>query len=214
MLHVVSFTFNPFYENTYLIINERNEAIVVDPGMSNGTELMEFFTYIEQYSLTPVSILNTHAHIDHILGVTEVKQRYKIPFLIHKGEIPILENAAISAQMFGLKLINIPEADNYLKENEMIPFGASQLEVLLTPGHSPGSISFYAPNEGFIISGDVLFQNSIGRTDLPGGNYEQLVGSIKNTLFPLPGDTKVYPGHGSITMIRIEKHSGFLSKCL
>lgn len=213
MLQVVSFTFNPFYENTYLVINERKEAIVVDPGMYNGTELMEFYTYIEQNEIKPVLIYNTHAHIDHILSVEVVKQNYNIPFGLHKAEIPVLESASLSAQMFGLKLPTVPKIDFYLNEGDTIPFGNSSIEIKFTPGHSPGSVSFYAPKEEFIISGDVLFQNGIGRTDLPGGNQDQLLHSIKNQLFTLPGNTEVYPGHGPVTMIHIEQNTGFLSKC-
>lgn len=213
MLQVVSFTFNPFFENTYLVLNEQKEAIVIDPGMYNGTELMEFNTYIEQHEIKPVFIYNTHAHIDHILSADLVKQRYHIPFGIHRNEIPVLDNAGISAQMFGLKLAAIPKPDFFLKEGDSIAFGSSSLEILFTPGHSPGSISFYAPKEGFVVSGDVLFQNGIGRTDLPGGNQDTLIQSIEKQLFTLPGNTKVYPGHGPITMISMEQKSGFLTKC-
>ncbi|HET8574288.1 MAG TPA: MBL fold metallo-hydrolase [Edaphocola sp.] len=214
MLKVLSFTFNPFRENTYLVVNEAHETIVIDPGMYDKSELTEFYTYIEHHQLKPVKILNTHAHIDHILSVEALKQKYQIPFALHEGELPVLANATYASMMYGIKLAAIPKVDFYLKEGENISFGTSQLKLLLTPGHSPGSISFYAPKEGFVISGDVLFQNSIGRTDLPGGNYEQLIESIQRKMFSLPDKTTVYPGHGPITRIDVEKEYGFLAKCL
>lgn len=214
MLQVVSFTFNPFYENTYLVINEQKQAIIVDPGMYNGTELMEFHTYIEQHNITPVFIYNTHAHIDHILSVDVIKQHYNIPFGLHTKEIPVLENANLAAQLYNLKLSAVPKVDHFINEGDLLFLGNSALRVLFTPGHSPGSISFYAPDEAFVISGDVLFQNGIGRTDLPGGNQEQLFESINSQLFTLPDNTEVYPGHGPVTMIQIEKNFGYLSKCI
>jgi len=214
MLKVLSFTFNPFRENTYLIINEAKETIVVDPGMYDNVELTEFYTCIESQQLKPVKILNTHAHIDHIFSVAELKRKYHIPFGLHEAELPVLANARTAAQIYGLKFPDTPEVDFYLKEDEIISFGDSQMSLMLTPGHSPGSISFYAPKEGFVISGDVLFQNGIGRTDLPGGNYNQLIESIQNKLFMLPAATMVYPGHGPVTQINIEKEYGFLTKCL
>lgn len=214
MLKVLSFTFNPFRENTYLIVNETQETIVVDPGMYDDAELTEFYTYIENHQLKPVKILNTHAHIDHIFSVETLKQKYNIPFGLHEAELPVLANARTASAMYGIEFTTTPEVDFYLKEDDIIPFGNSLLMPMLTPGHSPGSISFYAPKESFVISGDVLFQNSIGRTDLPGGNYDQLIESIQKKMFRLPADTMVYPGHGPVTQINVEKEYGFLAKCL
>ena len=214
MLKVLSFTFNPFRENTYLIINEEKEAIVVDPGMYDDAELTEFYTCIESQQLKPVKILNTHAHIDHIFSVETLKRKYNIPFGLHEAELPVLANAQAASMIYGIRFSETPEVDFFLKEDEIISFGNSRLSLMLTPGHSPGSISFYASKEGFVISGDVLFQNSIGRTDLPGGNYDQLIGSIQNKMFGLPPATTVYPGHGPITQINVEMEHGFLAKCL
>lgn len=211
MLKIVSFTFNPFSENTYLLINENKEVLFIDPGMSNSQELSMVIDRIEREGLKPLKIINTHAHIDHIFGVTALKKKYQIPFGLHKAELPILNSAAASALIFGLEFSNTPEVDFYIKETDTIFFSDSELRVLFTPGHSPGSISFYNKAEDFVISGDVLFQNSIGRTDLPGGNQEELFRSIREQLFTLPGDTKVYSGHGPETQIRIEKEDGYLS---
>lgn len=212
MLKIVSFTFNPFAENTYLLINAQKEALVIDPGMSNEKECNEFYDYLSHYQIIPKKILNTHAHIDHIFGVSDLKKKYQIPFGIHKSETPILENAIISAQMFGLEFYDTPQPDFHIKESTEIIFGDFVLQTILTPGHSPGSLSYYLPNEKSIISGDVLFQKSIGRTDLPGGNYDQLIQSIKEKLFALPEETKVYPGHGPVTDISTEKEFGYLAK--
>lgn len=214
MLQVVSFTVNPFLENTYLIINQSKEALIIDPGMCNEKELSEFFRYIELNQIRPYKIINTHAHLDHIFGVTIVKEKYKIPFGIHRDEKTTLDNACDTAKLFGLELQAIPEIDFYIDENKPILFGDAILNILFTPGHSPGSIAFHAPQEDFVISGDVLFQDSIGRTDLPGGNFDQLIQSIKSKLFTLPASTKVYPGHGESTTIEREKLYGYLSKTL
>lgn len=205
MLHIESFTFNPFSENTYLVWNEDKECIIVDPGMMSPHEEETLQEFIVKNELKPTKIVNTHAHIDHILGINFVKKQYNIPFYLHDADDVILRNAKISAAMFGLSLDASPTKDYSIEAGSVIELGSEKLHVLFTPGHSPGSISLYAPASKFVISGDVLFQESIGRTDLPGGDFEILKQSIIEQLYTLPEDTIVYSGHGMPTHIKHEK---------
>ncbi|MCW3121579.1 MAG: fold hydrolase [Flavipsychrobacter sp.] len=211
MLNVVFFTVNPFEENTYLITNEQDQCWIVDPGMYSPQETAQMISYITENGLTPQAIINTHAHIDHILGVQALTDKYKLPFGIHKHELPVLERAADTAAMFGFELKNVPKATFYINENEQLKLGTDALDVFYTPGHSPGSISFYYPEGNWVISGDVLFSGSIGRTDLPGGNFDTLIQSIRSRLLVLPDETTVLSGHGPVTSIGEEKkHNPFL----
>ena len=203
MLHIKIFTFNPFQENTYILYNDQREAWIIDPGMMLPEEYDTFFGFIEQENLKPVQIINTHAHIDHILGIEAVKLKYNIPFGVHEAELPVIENAKQSAEMFGLPFDGALAPDFFLKEGAMT-LGTDTLQLLLCPGHSPGSIVFYNEAEGYAIGGDVLFQRSIGRTDLKGGNHDDLINSIKKKLFVLPETTRIYPGHGPYTTIGVE----------
>lgn len=205
MLHLQSFTFNPFQENTYIIINEKNDCWIVDPGMYDKYETEMMLDYIAENQLNPKAIINTHTHIDHILGIKAIQEKYKIPFSCHKLDIPVLNNAVASAMMFGLNFKGQPVADSFITEQELLPIGDEHLKILLTPGHSPGSIVFYYPLGKWAIAGDVLFNGSIGRTDLPGGNYDTLINSIRQQMFLLPDETIIYPGHGSSTTIAHEK---------
>ncbi len=205
MLQIQSFTFNPFQENTYLIINEQKLCWVVDPGMYDNNETNRFFSYISDNGLKPQSIINTHTHIDHIFGVSEVMKKYDIPFGINEKDSPVLNAAVASAMMFGLAFSNTPKPSFYIADNEVMKLGDDSIEVRFTPGHSPGSVSFYHAAGNWVIGGDVLFQGSIGRTDLPGGNFETLISSIKSQLLTLPEDTVVYSGHGPATTVGDEK---------
>ncbi len=211
MLNVVFFTFNPFDENTYIIANEKKQCWIVDPGMYDDTEVAALKDYISGKQLQPQGIINTHAHIDHILGVQTLIDEYKIPFGIHKDEQMILDRAEATAAMFGFEFKNPPKQTHYISELEPLKLGDDTIKVFLTPGHSPGSISFYYEPGNWVISGDVLFSGSIGRTDLPGGNFDVLVSSIRTHLFTLPSETKVLSGHGPATEIGEEKkNSPFL----
>lgn len=205
MLQVKSFSFNPFQENTYLIINEKKQVWIVDPGMYEPRETQFLQNFISENQLIPQSIINTHTHLDHIFGVQALKDQYKIPFLIHEKELPVLNGAAGSAMLFGFDFKNIPAPDSFIKETELLPLGEDEMIIKLVPGHSPGSVLFYYPEGGWAISGDVLFQRSIGRTDLPGGDFETLIQSIKNEVFTLPDETTIYSGHGPVTTIGEEK---------
>lgn len=207
MLYIHSFTFNPFQENTYIIYNDKKECWIVDPGMYEPSEIADFNKYIIDNELVPKAIINTHTHIDHIFGVQELVKKYQIPFLIHKDDEPVLNGAAGSAMLFGFQFTDTPIVDGYIDESEPYKLGYDELQVLFTPGHSPGSISFYYAKGNWVLGGDVLFSGSIGRTDLPGGNFDTLINSIKTQLFSLPDHTTVYSGHGPETNIGQEKAS-------
>ena len=205
MLNVVYFTFNAFEENTYLIVNEKKQCWIVDPGMYHPEEVKQLTDYISEKQLTPVAIINTHAHLDHIFGVQAMKDKYNIPFGVHERETDVLKMGAASAAMFGFDFKHIPVPDFFISEKEPYKTGDELLDVRFTPGHSPGSISFYYAPGNWVISGDVLFSGSVGRTDLPGGSFDILANSIRTQLFTLPGATQVLSGHGPATHIDEEK---------
>jgi hydroxyacylglutathione hydrolase len=207
MLHVISFTFNPFQENTYLLVNEHKQCWIVDPGAYGADEEKLLKNYIAEHQLLPQQIINTHAHIDHIFGVDALKQAYNIPFGIHQLETPILGNAKGAAMLFGFQLGAVPTPDFYIDEHKPLKLGDDTLEVRLAPGHSPGSIVFYYEPGAWVIGGDVLFNGSVGRTDLPGGSHQTLMESISQQLYTLPDTTKVYSGHGPATYIGREKET-------
>lgn len=205
MLYLEPFTFNAFQENTYLISNDEGQCWITDPGMYDQQEINRFFSYISSKGLQPQSIINTHTHLDHIFGVNALVSKYDIPFGIHEKDLPVLNGAAGAAMLFGFEFRDIPKPRFYIKELQPLALGADTLEVRLTPGHSPGSIIFYYPAGKWMIGGDVLFNGSIGRTDLPGGDFNTLINSIRSQVFTLPDDTIVYSGHGPATTIGNEK---------
>ncbi len=205
MIQIESFTFGPFQENTYILSNEKKECLIIDPGMYELNEFDRFFAHIEKKGLKPILLLNTHTHIDHIVGNAAVKMKFKTPFAFHQLDRPVFDSAKQAAAMFNLTYVSSPEPDYYVKEGEEVEFGEDRFKILLAPGHSPGSVCFYHEVQKFAIVGDVLFQMSIGRSDLPGGNYDTLVNSIHTQLFTLPDETEVYSGHGPATNIGFEK---------
>jgi len=204
-MNVHSITFNPFEENTYIISNDAGECIIIDPGCYDEVERSELKRYVEEAGWKPVRLINTHCHIDHILGNSFVANTYGIGLEISRGELPVLKAGLTVAGMYGVHYDPSPDPIKFLEEGEEFEFGNVRLKVLFTPGHSPASICFYNANDGWVIGGDVLFYESIGRTDLPGGNYETLINSIRTQLFTLPDQTVVYPGHGPQTTIGYEK---------
>jgi glyoxylase-like metal-dependent hydrolase (beta-lactamase superfamily II) len=208
MITIKSFPFNPFYENTYVLSDETGECIIIDPGCHNEEECEELKAYIEKSRLKPVRLLNTHCHIDHVFGNPFVSETWKLPLEINIHDLPVLESYPKVCEMYGFPMKNLqPEPLTTLEEGKQVKFGHTALEIYFTPGHSPGSVSFYNAKEKFVIGGDVLFQGSIGRSDLPGGDYETLIRSIKEKLLVLPEDVIVYSGHGNPTKIGIEKRT-------
>lgn len=211
MITIQSFTFNPFSENMYILYDETKEALIIDPGCYTQPEKDELAKFISETGLKPVKLLNTHAHIDHVLGNNFVAGKYGLKLEMHEADADLLRSAPVYGQMWGIKPEPSPEPSVFLKEGDVVRFGNSKLDVLFTPGHCPGSITFFSKDEKFAIVGDVLFYGSIGRTDLPGGNHELLISSIREKLFPLGDNMVVYPGHGPSTTIGFEKqHNPFL----
>ena len=205
-MQIQKFTFNPFQENTYILYDQTNECIVIDPGMYTPQEEEELNEFIRGNSLMPKRLINTHCHLDHIFGNAFVHKHYDLKLEIHKGELPVLHAAPQFGRMYGIPYAGSPEPEIFLDEEDTITFGHQILKVIFTPGHSPASLSFYHEESKTLISGDVLFYESIGRTDLPGGNFQVLEASIKNKLFPLGDSVTVHPGHGPSTTIGHEKH--------
>ncbi len=204
-IQVHSMTFNPFEENTYFLIAPSKECIIIDPGCFDEKERKELKDFIQENELKPVRLINTHCHIDHILGNAYVAEQYKLGLEIHEGELPVLKAGMTVAGMYGIPYDPSPIPTRYLQENDEIELDGIPLRVLFTPGHSPASICLYNQKDKWVIGGDVLFYESIGRTDLPGGDYDTLINSIRTQLFSLPDDTVVYPGHGQETRIGYEK---------
>lgn len=207
MLKLKTFVYNGFSENTYLIINEKKECWVVDPGMYDEQETQQFTNYIETEKLSLKGIINTHAHIDHIFGIPYLMDKYGLSFGIHQKDMQVLSGAKGAAMMFGFRMDQAPTPTHFIKEGETLMLGDDALEVRFTPGHSPGSIVFYHKTGNWVIGGDVLFSGGIGRTDLPGGHHQTLLDSINSQLFTLPNEVTVHPGHGPTTTIGEEKES-------
>ena len=205
MLSVISFTFSPVQENTYILYNEQKQCCIIDPGCYFPAERDELKTGIEKAGLTPVLLLNTHCHLDHVFGNKFVHDTWGLNLHIHPDEKPVLDFAPQSGQMWQLPFDNYEGPLVYLTEGEKIKIGDDELEIRFTPGHSPGSVSFYAPADRFIIGGDVLFQGSVGRTDLPGGSFEVLANSVRTQFYTLPDETTVYAGHGPATTVGYER---------
>ena len=205
-MNIKIFTFNQFFENTFIISDSTNECIIIDPGCYNKNEKQILQDYILSNNLVPTKLLNTHCHIDHILGNNFVSKTWDLELEIHHKDIDLLKNSKNIADLYGfVNYENSPITNKFLVEGDIIEFGKSKLEVLFTPGHAPGHISLYSKNENFIISGDVLFNNSIGRTDLPGGNYSTLIDTIKSKILCLDDSTVVYCGHGPSTTVGKER---------
>ena len=205
MIHVASFTFNPFQENTYVLYDETKECIIIDPGCYTENERKQLKAFIKNEGLKPVRLINTHCHLDHICGNAFIAKEYNLELEAHEGEKVVLDSSVAHGQMYGFVFEPSPAIGSYLKEGEKVRFGNSSLDILYTPGHSPASITFYSKEDGFVIAGDVLFFMGIGRTDLPGGDHQTLLKSIREQLFTLPEETLVYNGHGQKTKIGFEK---------
>lgn len=212
MLSLQTLVYNSFQVNTYIIMNEEGECLIVDPAFYSPEEVQAFDRHISSQGLSVRGQLNTHCHVDHVLGVKHVQNRYKCPLRAHPNEAALLNNAPMMGEVFGLQVEAFEGIDQAIDDNESIVLGKDTLTALLVPGHSPGSLSFYSREAGFVITGDALFQGSIGRTDLPGGDFDTLISSIRSRLLTLPAETTVYPGHGEPSTIAEEAtHNPFLS---
>lgn len=207
MLKIEKFVVNPLGENSYIVSDGTGECIFIDPGFYYGEEHDEVKDYIQENRLRPVKITNTHCHFDHIMGVEFVRNEFKVPFYAHAGDGFWVEKAVSQGEMFGFEMNPVLPPDGFLAENDFVDFGNTRLQIIHIPGHSPGHVVFYSEMDKILIAGDVLFYGSIGRTDLPGGNYDTLISNIKNKLFILPDDTVVYCGHGPETTIGFEKRT-------
>ncbi len=210
MLHIKQFAFNPFAESTFVVFDETSrEAAVVDPGMASEAERSRLDTFIRDNKLKITQIINTHLHVDHCFGANYVRSRYGVPVKANKADAFLGESVAAQTRTFGVIPSDGQPAgvaiDEPLNDGDTIKIGSDSLKVLHVPGHSPGSIALYSADGRFVITGDALFQGSIGRTDLPGGSMDQLIRSIRTKLLILPDDTLVLPGHGPATTIGDEK---------
>ena len=208
-MQVAIFQFSLFGINTYLVFDpDTKECAIIDPGMSNPQEEGAIENFIDEKGLKLTQIINTHLHIDHVAGIPFLRKKYGAPVLAHEGDKFLGEGLAQQARMFGLNLpLDNIEISEYIKAGDKIKIGNGELEVISVPGHSKGSVALYDPQGGYLISGDALFKGSIGRTDLPGGNYKELIDSIESRLLSLPDETVVFPGHGPSSTIGEEKQS-------
>ena len=207
-MNIKTFEFNPLGENTYVLSDETNECVVIDPAPFYPDEKELLLSYLLDYGFKVKHLLNTHLHFDHIFGINMLTSQFGLTVECHPDDLFLLEDIPGQMQLFGLSTGNIdfkPANVNYLNEGDIITFGNQSLRVFHTPGHSPGSVAFYHEADGCVFSGDLLFYSGVGRTDLPGGSYEELVHSIETKMFPLPDSTVFYPGHGPATTIGFEK---------
>ena len=207
MLNIQKFVFNPYQENTYVVSDETGECVIIDCGAMFDNEQLALQEYIIENQLTPVELLCTHGHFDHCVGIGMVYEQYGLQPLIHSKDADLLEGLSEQAMHFlGMEYDQeVPPIGKFIDENDVITFGSHRLSVLHTPGHTPGSILFYCQEEHCVFSGDTLFQMSIGRTDFPGGSYQEMMDSLRNVIIPLPEETVVWSGHGPKTTIGKEK---------
>ena len=213
MLHIKSFTFNPFQENTYLLYDENGNGTLIDPGCFELDEKKELLDFVTDKNIRVTQLLNTHCHVDHVLGNAWAKKTFGIDLQIHKEEAAVLKAVEVYAPNYGFVGYESSEADSFLVEGEEINIGKEILKIIFVPGHAPGHVVFYHEPTNQCIAGDTLFRGSIGRTDLPGGNHDLLLSKIKSELFSLPDETIIYPGHGPETTIAFEKtHNPFVGK--
>lgn len=207
MLTVKGFVFSPVEENTYVLYNESGECIIIDPGCYYSNERNELKDYILQSQLRPKYLLNTHCHLDHVFGNQFVHDTWGLKPVFHRDEKQVLDFAPMAAQMWNLPFDHYTGDVEYITENDVLRLGDDTLKLILAPGHSPGHLCFYHEEQRILMGGDVLFRESIGRTDLPGGDHATLLRNIREKLFTLPDEVVVYPGHGPQTTIGYEKEN-------
>ena len=213
MLNVKKFTFNPFIENTYVVTDQLYNSVIIDPGCYYKAEQNELDNYILKNNLKLKSILHTHSHLDHMFGTAYLAEKYDLDLWICKEDLVTYESYEKVCEVYGIPITFSPNPNpKFFDLNQLFQIEGIKFKILFVPGHSPGHVAFYNQENNFLINGDCLFENSIGRTDLPGGNHQQLINSIKNEIFQLPDETLVYCGHGNETTIKAEKSSNpFLS---
>lgn len=204
-IHV--FTFNPFQENTYIAADASGTCVIIDPGMMDAQEDNILFGFIEQAGYTPKCILNTHCHLDHILGNKACRERYSVPLIASRNELPMLERAPSASLMWGVPYRESPLPDQFVSEGDVVTAGDMEFSVLDVPGHSPGHVAFVHREMERVFSGDVLFLGSVGRTDLPMSDATQLVKSIREKMYALPEGFVILPGHGPETTVGHEKRN-------
>lgn len=205
MIQIHNFVFSPFLENTYVVYDETKEALIIDPGCYEPEEKKELADFISENELKVVGLINTHCHIDHVFGNNFIKKKYLVDLRIHPEDEATLRSVEVYAPAYGFTQYEKSEADSFFNEGDKITFGNSSFDILFTPGHAPGHVVFVNHDQKICIGGDVLFDGSIGRTDLPGGEYDVLVDSIHKKMFALADEMTVYPGHGGTTTIGKEK---------
>jgi len=204
-MQIKTFIFNPFYENTYLLYDKTKECVIIDAGCYETKEEEAISNFITENQLIPVKIINTHCHIDHVLGNNYLMEKYGTEFITTQNEVALLEQAHVYGRTFGISINKVKSPTTYVKDQDIIKFGKSVLKVLEVPGHTTGHIALWNEQQNSVFVGDVLFKGSIGRTDLPGGNYDTLINSIKEKLLTLNPECVVYSGHGNTTTIGYEK---------
>ncbi len=206
MIKVKVFAVNPFREATYLVYDNTNEAVVIDCGLSTQNECERFDEFVNKNNIKITKAINTHCHVDHITGVGYIQDKYNVEFFAHKNEVNALEHFEKIAAMYGIEIPNkaVTKIDKFIAEGDIIEFGNSKLRVIDTPGHTAGGVVFFDEEGGNVFTGDSVFKGSIGRTDLPGGDYEQLMNSILKKIVPLGKDLTLYPGHGDHTTLAEE----------
>jgi glyoxylase-like metal-dependent hydrolase (beta-lactamase superfamily II) len=207
MLQIQEFCFNAFQENTYVIYNEKNNAIIIDPGCYLKNEQTTLVEFISEQGLTPTLLLNTHCHLDHVFGNNFVAEKYGLTALFHQKEQAVIDRLPEGGARWGVPCEPYHGKVEYIRQDQIIAFDEDEFIVLETPGHSPGSVCFYHKEQDFLIGGDLIFKDGVGRTDLPGSNPLELIESIRTQILPLPETMKIYSGHGPATTWGREKKS-------
>ncbi len=207
MIKIKIFTYGPFQQNMTVLWDETKECVIIDPAMYTPSDEKEFSSFLSEHDLKPVALLNTHCHIDHVMGNRFVAETYHLKVQAHALDVPTLEQAKLAAELYQINYTSSPDISIFLEEGQKINFGKSTLDILFTPGHAPGHVVFISHDQKFVINGDVLFRRSVGRVDLPGSNPKDLIKSIQEKMYKLPDDYEVYCGHGPNTTIGYEKEN-------